>query len=294
MEMKTALLSPKEARWHLPDRDTGLTARPASHPATHRELDGPKRSALRGGAHRPVRAWGAPKHQPQPARPVPTPGRAAPVQLRAPEGARTAAAYPGHRPRSGDADASSPRAEKPPGAKSPATPPGPPGPAPPPLCCPSGRGGGAWGVRRSRSGLAPVGPRGVTAARPGQAHPHRARRALPALPRRRGKFPVAPRTPRPPQSPGRRHLLPARRSSRGRRDEPAPRGPRVDSPGGCRRPRGGRNPAAGAPRVPSSALLLRQRRRLLGCGMGTRRHRRRPPLAAGRRGAGGRRPERAA
>lgn len=126
MEMKTALLSPKEARWYLLDRDTGRTARPASHPANHRELDALNRSTLRGGAHRPARAWGAPKHQPQPARPVPTPGRAAPVQLRDPEGPRTATAFPGNRPRSGDAEASSPRGEEPPGTTSPATPPGPP------------------------------------------------------------------------------------------------------------------------------------------------------------------------
>lgn len=63
MEMKTALLSPKEARWYLLDRNTGLTARPASHPASHRELDGLNRSTLRGGAHRPARPWGAPRHQ---------------------------------------------------------------------------------------------------------------------------------------------------------------------------------------------------------------------------------------
>lgn len=64
MEMKTAPLSPKEARWHLSDRETGLAARPASHPANHRELDGLNRLALRGEAHGAVRAWGAPKHQP--------------------------------------------------------------------------------------------------------------------------------------------------------------------------------------------------------------------------------------
>lgn len=235
MEMKTARLSPKEARWHLPDRETGLAARPASHPANQRELDGRERSALRGGA-RARFGRGEPRDT-GPGRPVLCQLPAGQRRLRADtRGAEGSGGSPGRRPRCGDAEATAPGARSPP---SPATPPARPGPAA--FVLPERRGrrspGLSAGPIRPRTGGTARGNGGP--ARPGPPA------AQPAVPSRR--FPAAaaegssrwPRAPPAPQSPGRRHLLPARRSSRGRRDEPAPRGPRVDSPGGCRRPRGG-------------------------------------------------------
>lgn len=243
MEMKTALLSPKEARWHLPDRDTGLTARPASHPANRRQLDGLSRSALRGGDPRPVRAWGAPKHQP-PASPScanSRPGSAGSAPRSG--GAEDSGGFPWESPPIRRCRGEQPLGQGAPRDHEPRNSPGPPCPARPRRLC-AARAAGAeepGGVRRGRSGLAPLGPRGVNGgpAQPSPAHPPPSPPCPPGASPPPREVPGGRAYPPPPQTPGRRHLLPARRSSRGWRDEPAPRGPRVDSPGGCRRPWGG-------------------------------------------------------
>lgn len=162
MEMKTALLSPKEARWHLPDRDTGLTARPASHPAKPPATRRTQPLSPQGRGSSPRSGVGSPE--------TPTPSQ--PVLCQLPAGQRrfSSAIRRGRGQRRlslGIApDPAMPRraalgARSPPGPRAPQLPRAPlPGPAPPPLCCPSGRGGGARG-----GSAGPIRPRTAGTAR---------------------------------------------------------------------------------------------------------------------------------